>query len=213
MEGEASSATHAHSVLLLRIQVDHVLGLQDSSLQSGSSVHTRLLITSHQHFQRSVLDGLVSQNGERGGNTSTIISTQRGSRSHQVLAVDNAGSQRILAQINLNVVILLDDHIHMALKAHHGLVLASGVGSLADNQVLTLIHVGLAAKLLSLGLQEVTHLDVSPQLVSHVRSTRNLGQSKHVSPNEGRLRKNLHHLLTITTCQQIHAILTQAAEQ
>ena len=209
----ASGAADAQRVLVLVVHVDQGLGLQDARLQIAGAIETRLLVARHEHFQRSVLDGLVSQNGERGGNTSTIISTQRGSRSHQVLAVDNAGSQRILAQINLNVVILLDDHIHMALKAHHGLVLASGVGSLADNQVLTLIHVGLAAKLLSLGLQEVTHLDVSPQLVSHVRSTRNLGQSKHVSPNEGRLRKNLHHLLTITTCQQIHAILTQAAEQ
>ena len=198
MNGVTSSATNAHSVLLLGIHIDHVLSLQDSSLKSSSSVKTSLLITSDQNFQRTVLDGLIFKNGEASSNTSTIISTEGSSSSHQPLVIHNTRSQRISIEVNLHIIILLDDHIHMALEAHSRLVLATRIGGLSHNQITTLIHIGLATKLLSLLLKELTDLKMSPHLISHVRSTRNLSQGQHVLPNVGGLRKGLQQFLTIT---------------
>ena len=119
---ETTSAADAHGVLGLGVHVDHVLRLQHSGLQLSSSVKTRLLITSDQHLQRTVLQGLVLQNGEAGGNTNTVISTQRSAGSHQPLVVHNAGSQGILAEVDLHVIVLLDHHIHVALQAHRRLI-------------------------------------------------------------------------------------------
>ena len=202
VNGEASSATNAHGVLLLRVDVDHVLGLQDAGLQSSSSEQTSLLITSDQDFQRSVLDLLILEDGEAGSDTSTIISTQRGTSGHEpllALSLDNAGGQRILLEVNLDVVVLLDDHIHMGLKADARLILTSGVSSLSHDEVLALINVSLAAELLGLLLEEGEHLLVLPHLVSHVRSTRNLGESHHVLPNALASREFLHQFLNIAT--------------
>ena len=188
----ASGAADAQRVLVLVVHVDEGLRLQNARLQVAGAVETRLLVARHQHLQRSVLDGLVGQNGEAASNTDTVVRTQRGAGGLQVLAID-AGNDGVLGEVDVDAVVGLANHIHMALKTDGRLVLATynqygvsvntGEGGLADDQVVALIHVGLTAKLLSLGLQEGKDLLVAEVLSLLVGSTGNLGDLQEILPD------------------------------
>ena len=120
---EASGAANANGVLLLGINVDHVLGLQNARLEVSRSVHTGLLIASHEHLQRTVLNRIVLQNGKARSNADTVIGTERGTRRHQPLVVHNTRRQRIGVKVDMDVVVLFHNHIHVALQADGGSVL------------------------------------------------------------------------------------------
>ena len=121
---EAARAADADRVLVFVVHVDERRGLQNARLQIAGAVQTGLLVARDEDFQGTVLDGLVSEDSEAGGNTDAIVSTQRGVRGLQILAV-NARNNRIFGEIDVNFVICLADHIHMALEAHRLLVLTT----------------------------------------------------------------------------------------
>lgn len=125
VDSKTAGTTDADGVLLLRINIDQVLGLKNALLEVSGSEHASLLITSDQNLQQSVLDGVVLQNGEAGGNTNSIISAERSARGHEPLAIHNKGSERVLLEIDDDIVVLLHNHVHVALQAHSRLVLAS----------------------------------------------------------------------------------------
>lgn len=120
----ASGAADAQRVLVLVVHVDQGLGLQDARLQIAGAIETRLLVARHEHFQRSVLDGLVGQNGEAASDTNTVVRTQRGAGGLQVLAVD-AGHDGVLGEVDGDAVVSLAHHIHVALETDGRLVLAT----------------------------------------------------------------------------------------
>ena len=202
----ASGAADAQRVLVLVVHVDEGLGLQNARLQVAGTVETRLLIARHQHFQRSVLDGLVGQNGEAASNTDSVVRAQRGAGGLQVLAV-NARNDGVLGEVNVDAVVGLADHIHVALQTDRGLVFATyahddtsrntGEGSLANDQVVALVHIGLAAELLSLGLQEGQDLLVAEVLSLLVGSTGNLSDLQEILPDALRLGELLVQLFKI----------------
>lgn len=54
--------------------------LRHAGLQIAGAVETRLLVASDENLQGSVLDGLVGEDSEAGGDAHTVISTEGGVR-------------------------------------------------------------------------------------------------------------------------------------
>ena len=121
---EAAGAADADRVLVFVVHVDERRGFQNTRLEVAGAVQTSLFVARDEDFQGTVLDGLVGEDGEAGGDSDAIVRTQRGVRGFQILAV-NARNNRIFREIDVNLVISLADHIHMALETHRLLVLTT----------------------------------------------------------------------------------------
>lgn len=104
-----------------------------------------------------MLDVVAVQQGQLDGAADTVVGAQRGALGLQPLTV-HIGLDGIVLEIDLHIDELVADHVHVALQDDAGLVLHARRGGLADDDVASLIDLGLQAALLTECFQVLDHL-------------------------------------------------------
>ena len=89
-----------------------------------------------------MLDVVAVQQGQLDGAADTVVGAQRGALGLQPLTV-HIGLDGIVLEIDLHIDELVADHVHVALQDDAGLVLHARRGGLADDDVASLIDLGL----------------------------------------------------------------------
>ena len=134
----AAGAGHSKDTLVLRVQIQQSPALQHGQVDDIGAQHTDLLVYGDDHFQRGMRNAAVGKQrqGIRHGNT--VIAAQSGSPGEHTLAV-MGHIQALPVHVNGAVLVLLADHIHMALEHHGRMVLQTAGAFLEEDHIVALV--------------------------------------------------------------------------
>ena len=139
------------------------------------------LVHREEALQRSVLNGLVVQDGQSGSHANAVVGTQGGAITYQPTVL-NKGFDALGVEVELLVAILLTHHVHVCLQADTGGIFIALVGGFANEHIAHLVGEGLIAVLLTEILQ------ICRNLLFMFRRSGNVHQFAKVLPHFGRLQ-------------------------
>ena len=131
-------AAHVDLTFFFRVGVDQDVRLQPVRLQTERAVHARFFGHGQQHFQRTVLNAVVGQHGQRRGHTNAVIRAQRGAACFHPVAVD-VRLNRVFGEVVNGVVVLLWHHVQVRLQHNRFTVFHPCGSRFADQNVANLV--------------------------------------------------------------------------
>ena len=151
----AAGTTYKDIAFLLIVEVNHHSALQEISRHGFGTGKTCLLVTGEDTLQRTMLDVRGTEDGNLHGTADTVICTQGCTLGLHPLSVD-ISLDGIILKVKLYIVVLLANHVHVALQYNNRLVLHTRSGRLADNDIAYLVAYCLQTKTTAY-LQQVLH--------------------------------------------------------
>ncbi len=137
-EIDPARAAHVDLTFFFGVGVDQNVRLQPVCLETERAIHARFFSHGQQHFQRTVFNAVVSQHGQRGSHTNTVICAQgRAARLHP-LAVD-VRLNRVFCEVVNGVVVFLRYHVQVRLQYHWLTVFHTCGGRFADKNIANLV--------------------------------------------------------------------------
>ena len=130
---------------VLGVEIDEVFSPHETRLHPFGTGETGLLVAGEDTFYRTMLDVLRKQQCHFHSYTNTVVSTQCSSLGLHPLAVD-IGLYGILLEIEIHILVLLANHIHMALEYHGLAVLITWCCSLSDDDVSGFVNLSLQSE-------------------------------------------------------------------
>ena len=97
---------------IFRIEVQKNITAHKAFLQGESSGKPRFFVYGKQTFQRTMFDAVVSQDGQFGGYTDTVVGSESSTFGLQPFAVDFC-FDGVGEEVMLNVIVLFAHHVDM----------------------------------------------------------------------------------------------------
>ena len=97
---------------VLRVKVEKNITAHKTLLQGESSGKPRFFVYGKQTFQRTMFNAVVSQNGQFGGYTDTVVGSKSGAFGFQPFTV-NFRFDGVGEEVMLNIIVLFAHHVDM----------------------------------------------------------------------------------------------------
>ena len=181
LAADTTSAGEADFTPVLTVDVDEVLGVGGEELallEVRGADKAGLLVDGEKELERATDKSLVSGDGESGGNTRAIISTEGGVGGTEEVTIE-MGDDGILGEVVDLIRGLGGNHIKMTLEDNGGAGLLAGGGGEGDGDVADGVNLHGTAELLALLLSPLAGK------LGVVRGTGNLGKRDKVLPDIG----------------------------
>ena len=150
-----AGAAHEELSFVLGIQVDEGLPFKEAGLQGKGTVHAGFLGNREQALEFSGGEVAV-QEGEAGGDADAVVRAEGGVLRHHPAVLHLVGN-RLGEEIEIEVGVLLADHVLVRLKNEDGNVFLAGGGFLDDHHVAGLVRPAFERAFGSEFLQESGH--------------------------------------------------------
>ena len=145
---DTTGAADAVFAFVLVVKIEQYLALQPVPAEAGGAGEARLLVDGDQGLQGRVFERAVLKDGQDGGHADAVVGAEGGAVSSEPLAVQHR-LDGVFQEVELLVAVLLTDHIHVGLQAHHGALLVALAGWFAHQHVAELVTLGLQTVLLA----------------------------------------------------------------
>ena len=133
-----SGAGHRKDALLLGIDVDEGTALEGCQIHTGSTLHTDLFVHGDDDFQRRMGNGLIRQQRQSVGHSDAVVTAQGGATGKDIAAIVGH-IQTVGIHIDGAILILLADHVHMALNNDRLMVLQAAGALLEHDHIIQFI--------------------------------------------------------------------------
>ena len=130
----AARAADAERALLLAIEVEEVLGAEQPAGELGSAGEAAFLVDGEDELERAVGDVVALHDGQRRGHAHAVVGAQGGAVGLQPVAVADQ-PDGVGIEVVGRALVLLADHVQVALQGGRDGAFAAGAGGLADHDV------------------------------------------------------------------------------
>ena len=130
--------------LVLRIEIYQHITRHETRLHTLCTRQACFLVACENALQGAMAEGAVGKNCHFHSTTYTIISAESGSTSTHPLAIDVC-LNGILEEVEVNIVVLFADHIHVTLQNNSWAVFHARTSWFADKNITRFIYKGLKA--------------------------------------------------------------------
>ena len=140
-----------------------------------------------------MLNVVAVENSQLDGAADAVVSTKSSAFGSEPFTVD-VGLDRVVEEVDINVDELVAHHVHVALQANHWSVLMALSSGLADDNVASLVNLGLKVALTAKLFQILNHL------LLMLRGARNFVDFCKLLEYASRFQFAITHFFLISLC-------------
>ncbi len=131
---DAAGAADAKRVLLFVVEIEEVLGLEQSAGKLGSAGEAALFVDRKDEFERAMGDRIAFHDGERGSHAHSVVGAESRAVGFEPVAIHHQ-ADGVGIEVVERALVLLADHVQVALNGSRNGAGAPRARGLADDHI------------------------------------------------------------------------------